>query len=343
MINSFKTIISFVGTIFFLYIAFKNIDLSTFWISLKSIGWTLFVIASLMAIVSMVLRAWRWRILLRPLKEIPFFTVFTYTMIGFMANNVLPAHAGEVLKPYLLGKKEGISGISILATVLIERLLDSFALILLFLLAILSVPLPGWLKMGGAAAGIGSLTSILILILLASKNGPARNLLLHGVQKLPQKFRRGIQEKLEAFLEGLQIFRRWRNLLPLFGISLLTWTHLAFTIYIILKGYPLNSPGHGDLFMAAVVTIVFLAFAIVLPSSPGYIGITQIAFKISLGFFAIKEMDAVGSSVIFNLTEYLPITVGGLILLLKEGLSFKYLKKEAAERAASGVTRDAEA
>jgi uncharacterized protein (TIRG00374 family) len=329
MINTLRALLPFGSTGFFLYIAFKDISLADFWLSLKSTSWLLVVVASLMALFSMVLRAWRWRILLRPLKEISFSSVFSFTMIGFMANNILPAHAGEFLKPYLLGKKENVNGVSALATVLLERLLDSFALILLFLVAIFIVPVPDWVKYGGITAGSSTFLSLLLLILLGSGKSAFRDKLLKWIQKLPQKISRRLQEKVETFLEGLTIFRQWKNLLPLVGISLLTWTHMAFTIYLILKLYPMSIPVSANLPMASIVVVVFLAFALVMPSSPGYFGITQIAFKIALGFFAIHEADAVGCSLVFNLTQYVPITIGGLILLLKEGLTFNYLRSKA--------------
>ena len=96
-----------------------------------------------------------------------------------------------------------------------------------------------------------------------------------------------------------------------------------------MKGYPLATAiGTFDLAVAAVVTMVILAFAIVLPSAPGYIGITQLAFVFALAFYGIGEADAVGISVIFHLTQYIPITAWGIVVLLKEGLTFKQLRSE---------------
>ncbi|MEZ4762975.1 MAG: lysylphosphatidylglycerol synthase transmembrane domain-containing protein [Calditrichia bacterium] len=118
---------------FFLYLAFDKIDLSSFLFWTSMIGsWLTIIAVSAMAVMSMFLRAWRWRILLRPVKDINYSTVFTYTMIGFMSNNILPAHAGDFLKPYLLGLKENVSGFATLATVLVERVLDGVGLIIIF-------------------------------------------------------------------------------------------------------------------------------------------------------------------------------------------------------------------
>lgn len=324
-----KVVSSFAATGFFLYLAFKNIHLSSFWESLSEISWLLIVAASAMTVVSMLLRAWRWQILLSPLKKVPYFSAFTFTMIGFMGNNVLPAHAGEFIKPYLLGKKEGISGFAALATVVVERVLDCIGLITLFLGVLFFVPLPSWMKMGGLAAGFGSLALLFMMILLAPGNSKAREKLLRLSEKFPRRIRPYIRRHLITFLEGLAIFKRRVTLFPLMGISLLIWLHMSATAYIILKGYPMAGPAGANLWLAAVVVVVFLAFAIVLPSSPGYLGITQWGFKIALGLFAIHEIDAVGCSVVFSLTQYVPVTAGGIILLMKEGVSFKYFRSSA--------------
>ncbi len=325
-----KIVLSFSFSAFFLVVAFDNIEFSSFWASLGRVSWVTILAVSAMAIMSMFLRAWRWRILLKPVKDIAYNTVFTFTMIGFMANNVLPAHAGDFARPYLLGLKENISGFSALATVLIERLLDGVGLIIIFLIVLPIAPLPASIKMSGLGIGAALFALIALLMLLSSENGRLRNGLIALVEKAPDRFRASLSKKLQMFLFGLTIFRNRKNLLPLLGISVFVWAHLALTIFMILKGYPLAAEvGAMDMGIASVVTIVMLAFVIVLPSSPGYLGITQVAFIFALGYFGVAESDAVGASIIFNLTQYIPITIGGIVYFFKEGLSFKQLRSEA--------------
>ncbi len=327
-----KIVLSFAFSGFFLFLAFQNIELGSLWDSLGSVSWIVFLSVSAMAIMSMFLRAWRWRILLRPVKDIPFNSVFTYTMIGFMANNVLPAHAGDVVKPYLLGMREKVSGFAALATVIVERLLDGIGLIVIFLVVLPFAPLPDSIRLGGVVIG-GALVFLLgLLMILSAEDGRLRNRIISLAEKLPNRFRAKVLKHLEMFLFGLTIFQDRRNLLPLLGISVFVWAHLALTIFMILKGYPLEAEvANIDLLIASVVTIVVLAFAIVLPSSPGYIGITQMAFIFALGHFGILDADAVGVSVIFNLTQYIPVTLGGVVYLLREGLSFKQIRQEARQ------------
>ncbi|HLC14949.1 MAG TPA: lysylphosphatidylglycerol synthase transmembrane domain-containing protein [Thermodesulfovibrionia bacterium] len=128
-----KIFFSFCLTIVFLYIAFKDIDLNEFYTALKNIDWSVITLISVMTIISILIRAWRWQILLRTLKDIPYKSVFSFTIIGLMANNVLPAHAGEFIRAFYLGKREKVSVVSAFTTIFVERLFDFISIALFFL------------------------------------------------------------------------------------------------------------------------------------------------------------------------------------------------------------------
>src|SRR5688572_20419721 len=97
-------------------------------------------------ILSLFVRFWltavRWQLLLRPIKQIGVHRLFAVTLIGFMANNVLPARLGEFVRAYALGRAEGLPPSLPFATIVIERIFDGFTL-LLFLLGGLSFLRPG--------------------------------------------------------------------------------------------------------------------------------------------------------------------------------------------------------
>src|SRR3972149_2365438 len=116
----------------FLYLAFRGSDLDKLRSSLQGANyfWALLLIPCML--VSNVFRAWRWRYLLNPIKKnVSFRNLFSSVMIGYMGNNALP-RVGEVVRPYNLGRLEGISKSAVFATVLVERILD----ILCFLLCL---------------------------------------------------------------------------------------------------------------------------------------------------------------------------------------------------------------
>src|SRR5688572_22254406 len=87
-----------------------------------------------LTVLTFVVRAERWKYLLEPLGPTRFRTVFRTTVIGFAASAVLPARAGEVIRPYLLARQEGLSATAAFATIVVERVLDLVAVLLLLLL-----------------------------------------------------------------------------------------------------------------------------------------------------------------------------------------------------------------
>ncbi len=83
-----------------------------------------------------IVRAWRWQALLQPIGHARFRTAFRTTVIGFAATFLLPARVGEVLRPYLLARTEGLTFTATFATIIIERLLDVATVVFLFALAL---------------------------------------------------------------------------------------------------------------------------------------------------------------------------------------------------------------
>ncbi|MBI5178866.1 MAG: flippase-like domain-containing protein, partial [Nitrospinae bacterium] len=74
------------------------------------------------------LRALRLKYITDPLKAVPLGTLFSSIGIGFMGNMVLPMRAGELLRVYVVVKKENLGASGVVATVLVERLFDMLSL-----------------------------------------------------------------------------------------------------------------------------------------------------------------------------------------------------------------------
>src|SRR5262249_42376654 len=83
-------------------------------------------------LMTYALRAFRWRYLLAPIGPTRYSTAFETTVIGFAASFLLPARAGEVLRPYLLARREHLPPTACFATIILERLLDLVTVLLLF-------------------------------------------------------------------------------------------------------------------------------------------------------------------------------------------------------------------
>ena len=144
--NIISTFFSIALSALFLYLAFRGKDISQLWKSLVDVHWSWFVILFVGSAFSHVLRAWRWKYLLYPIKrDVTLRNAFSATMIGYLINNVVP-RLGEFIRPYALKKLEGVSRSATMGTIVLERILDmvTFAIIVLTVLAVYAKPFAIW-------------------------------------------------------------------------------------------------------------------------------------------------------------------------------------------------------
>ena len=108
-----------------LWLFFRGVDWGEVGRSIASADLRLLGLALITNVLSLVLRSWRWQVLLKPLKpDVPFRPAWKYFNVGFAVSSVLPGRLGEVLRPYLLARDQKIKFASSLATVVVERVID---------------------------------------------------------------------------------------------------------------------------------------------------------------------------------------------------------------------------
>jgi glycosyltransferase 2 family protein len=90
--------------------------------------------------LSHYLRAVRWSTLIAPIKKVSTLNLFSATVIGFMANSVLPARVGEIVRPVLIARKENIKITTSFATVVMERIFDILSIIVIVSLLFFILP-----------------------------------------------------------------------------------------------------------------------------------------------------------------------------------------------------------
>src|SRR3954464_15049882 len=131
--------------------------------------------------VNLAVRAWRWQYLLEPPGMPSFIHAFGATAVGFAASSILPARAGEVIRPYFLARHERMSATGAFATIILERVLDVLT-VLALLASFIFLFDPGvgqanptaWaaVKWTGVTAGGGGLAALVVMFVLAG--GPER-------------------------------------------------------------------------------------------------------------------------------------------------------------------------
>lgn len=256
-------------------------------------------------LLDILLRAWRWRVLVSPLASVPMNRVLSYLLVGYLANNVLPGRAGELVRSHYLGDREGASRLSILGTVFVERILDVVTLLVLTAAA--------WWMTGASSklAGllivglIGGLLAVVVVIALVTLPGGRR----YGpmlTARIPTRITT-LAGKLRA---GVAAAAAPGTLPASVGLTLLAWgaTAVAFAAAASAIGFNV-SPGQVLLIAAAT------NLATAIPSAPGYVGTFEFAVVATAGAIGLATAPALAMGVLVHAAILLTTTLSGLAAL----------------------------
>jgi hypothetical protein len=233
-------------------------------------------------------------------------------MVGYFANNVLPARTGELLRAHVLGRRTNLSRAFTLATIIVERLSDVVSLLLLLLIIMVGFPLPWWARRIGLIVLTLLLGIILILMEVVDGRRSSKWLVrLSPIQKIAARLR----QPLTSFREGLQTLIGFKRLSALLGLSLLIWSLNALTLSLTLASLGVYVPVYGLFFATAIVNL-----GLVIPSSPGYIGTYQWLVMSALGAFHVSHSRALTCSIVLHALWYIPLTVVGAVCFWRENL-----------------------
>ena len=188
----------------------------------------LYAIPNVVAILfCMWLRAVRWRYLLKPVKSLTAGRLFSPVMIGFMANNLLPMRLGEFVRAYSLGEKEKISKSASFATIVVERVFDTFILLLMFAIVMAFSPFPDWANKIGYSAFVINIAILLFFFFLKSKTEPTLRVLQRLLEIFPQKLAEFVYNTTCRFTEGLAVLSDLKSLFYIAALSGLIWVITA--------------------------------------------------------------------------------------------------------------------
>ncbi|MCK4597013.1 flippase-like domain-containing protein [bacterium] len=320
-------------SVLFLYLALRNVEFVEIRRSLSQVDLLLLIWAAVIFMVSFSIRALRWRYILRPIKEIDLPQVFSVLSIGFMANNVLPARLGEVVRAYFLSKKTGIRKSLSLATIVLERLSDFAALLLSALLVSLFFSLPPAVERVGIVAGLIFVFFVLLLIFFHFRKDETLRFFERVLFILSPTKKQRMMERVNAFVEGLLILKSGKGFLWIFSLSVAVWALWVVALHYTLLAFDIQVPFSARLLILAVVNLGAL-----IPSSPGYVGPYQYLCWVCLSIFAIDKSLAFSFSIVLHALWYVPLTSLGFIFLWREHVSIGQIRSLEARVASQGFS-----
>lgn len=330
-----RFLIGLIISIIFLYFAFRGVNYHALWNALKGVNFFYLLLFMLAVIVLMWVRAYRWKFMVDPIKKVGVYSLFSSAMIGFMANNVLPVRLGEVVRAYSLGTKEKISRSASFATIVMERVFDGFALLLILWLTLLFYPFSRssekvgeLVRKGANLTLIANLLLFLVLILLEFKPEPTLKIFQKLLRIVPGKLSQKAEVILQKFSSGVKVFRDPKRLIWILLWSLILWVASGLSNYLIFLAFDKHPPLQASLILMVIVTL-----GVMIPSSPGYVGTIQFFTVIALSLFG-KEYGKEFSlpfSIVLHACQYIPITVLGFVYLKHEHVSLKVAEKDSED------------
>lgn len=296
--------------------------------------------ATVVATVTFVFRAIRWKYLLRPaVGDVPFSSRFETTCIGFMANNLIGGRVGEFARAYSLSQVEPVGISPVLASLVLSRLFDGIATVLLLI--------PAYFALGGERlAEAGPLQEILtgfvvfviigligVAMLVRFPSGCLR-LAERVFRPLPDRFRDPVLGLVRSFIEGLGALRYGHVLVITFVWSIVLWVWNAFSFYLGFLAFDIVGPGMTGAMLLQSVISLFVA----VPSTPGFFGPFEFGARVALDLYGIAPARIISYAAGYHILTFIPVTVLGIWYMRRLGLSRRELGRRSG-----GVTESPEA
>lgn len=252
-----------------------------------------------------------WRTLLQ--GKATFSQTFWTVNQGYLLNNLLPFRLGEIGRAFLLSSKAGLEFWQVFSTILIERALD-----VAFAAGILLAALPAafgvaWARQAAFGAAVFIILVFASLYLLAHYREQA----MQAFDRLARRWlvlQKYGSRGLSAFLNGLAVLDDLRQFIKAISWMALDWGIAVLQFYALLLAFFPESE-----VVWAVFTLGVLSLGIAAPSSPGAIGVQELAMVAALSVFGLEASIALAAALTAHLTNYLVTGILGSYALFKDG------------------------
>jgi hypothetical protein len=321
-----------------LYLAFRNVPLAELYAYLGSISYLWLMPSTFLVVLAFMLRAYRWRLILKSAKTIGFWQAYHPLMIGFMINCILPGRVGEIARPAIIKKEHAVPFSAGIATVAAERIFDMVVLIALLAAVFttvtrqpnLDIDFAGWhlnSQVLQTAAWAMIRLAIVLLIALAclafsvTRRWIVRTIeaffdrigrILPSLQSRADKAARLLIGMVEGFAMGLGLVAHPRRALACLGLTVLIWSLSALSYWV----FSFGCPGIHLTYIEMSTVMVVVCFFIALPSAPGFWGLWEAGGVFALALFGVPAKDAAGFTLVNHAVQMFPVVLLGLLSAL---------------------------
>lgn len=308
-------IVGIVVSVASLWVLLSGVEWDRFWSALQGADYWWLLPAVLALGAAMWIKVLKWELLVRPAGKTRRLHLFYSMTIGYLVNDVLPGRLGEIARVYSEARLDRISPAAVLASVAVDRILDVVAVALLLAVALPTADLPAWVVESGLMVGAGGLALLIFSIAMAYPMG--RGLFLRVLGAAPAFPGKALIEKwAESLFVGLEGLRGATSLFSVIVTTLAIWVVTALSYYFTQRAFHIDAP-----IWAAVLALCLTNLGMVVPSSPGYIGVFHYLVVVAMGAFGVEKELALGYAIVMHLIGFLPVGIVGAFSLWRCGLT----------------------
>jgi glycosyltransferase 2 family protein len=297
-----------------LWLVLRSVDLAATAEALRSADWRWLAVLIGFICIDLSVRSLRWQRLLAPIAHVPYLHTVQYLLVGYLANNVLPARLGELVRSHYAGDREGISRSTTLGTIVVERVIDLTAVVAIASVAILVLQVRG-IVTSAVLAGIAvaALIATFVAIGIAAHRLPGAERIAAYAARYPR-----VRDVVARLRDGLRVAGRPRTLAAALLLSAVSWTGAILSFAAAGQAIGVELTIAQAALMASGV-----ALAAAVPAGPASLGTFELA-AVEIGkAIGISDSDAFVMALIVHVGLLFVTTTGGLISLARLGLPWR--------------------
>lgn len=305
-----------------IYVIVTQIDLQQFGTAWSSARYIYILPCVVFLLAGLLTRALRWQTLLS--HGLPLWRAFSIMNVAYLVNSVVPLRMGEVGRIYLASRAQPpIPVFKSAGTIVVERLLDLLAVLVMLGLALMAGPFPAEAQVTGALVIPTAVTGLIVIVLLARQRAFAHRLRQGAEHLLPFLRRASLEAWLDHFLDGLAPLTKMTTL-----VQTISWTGLSWGLSV-TAGYILMFAFYQEAnWTATLLYIAAAALAIAVPAIPGNIGTYEgsiLVALLALGY--AQDGRALAFAVMVHAVNVAVHATTGIIGFIQEGITLEQLSQ----------------
>ena len=303
-----QTIAGLLVTAGIIWLGLTRINLSQTMTAFAAVGIGFVLAGGGLIVAAIAIFAVRWRVLLPKSPSVPVRLVFCYLMIGYMMNAIIPLRLGDLVRACLLGRRHGIAVSTTLSTVVVERIFDVVAIVVIGLLVSTVLDLPPLVKVGLRTFAYVGITGMSLLYGLSFWGQWTERLAWLDADAGRLRWLGGMLLRLDYFCKALTVLNDWKRLVATSVLTLAGWSVLSASLTMFTLSFDLKVP-----YLAGSLIMVATSLGASIPSAPGSAGVFHVLTVLALSVWGVPTEEAVAVGVLAHgVTITLHVVLGVL-------------------------------